>query len=126
MSGNTELKHVWVQLYIGDDPNGNAFELEAQRNVGALAEAVWGKRETRLRESSGARDASELKVYTSATAEPIPDGAEALAGNVTVPSPVTYEAPLIVKAEPPPTQPPDGKLRFCSCSCIQMLLRVRK
>lgn len=104
MSGNAELNNVWVQLYIGDDPKGNAFELEAQRNVGALAKKVWGERETRLQESSGARDASELNVYPSGTAVPIPNGTKSVDPGEEVPAAPTSKKPLIVIAPKPEQQ----------------------
>jgi hypothetical protein len=113
MSGNAELNNVWVQLYIGDDPKGNAFELEAQRNVGALAKKVWGERETRLQESSGARDASELNVYPSGTAVPIPNGTKSVDPGEEVPAAPTSKKPLIVIAPKPEQQ--DGELRCCFC-----------
>ena len=113
MTSTSTSNTVWIQLYIGDVKIGQPFDVTDFKlggNVSALKEAVWTKKIDRLQQSSDAKDSTELNVYAAGTVVPIPDGAEVLAGNLTVSSLVaTYEAPLIVKAEAPPTQQPHGK-----------------
>eukprot|EP00978_Attheya_sp_CCMP212_P032161 scaffold124113_cov55-Attheya_sp.AAC.2 len=100
----TSTSTVWIQLYIGDVKTGPVFDVtdfEHGGNVSALTKAVWTKKQDRLKQSSDAKDSTELNVYAAGTAVPIGAGTEALDPRGSVSEHYVVNATLIVWAPPP-------------------------
>jgi hypothetical protein len=103
---------IWVQLLVGEEKQGESFEIEqTPRNVNALKNAVKEKRTVSLQHC----DAAMLDVFAPGAD---PKTETALKANALVPSPATYENPLIVVA-PKPHQPPPQDCESARCSsCV--------
>ena len=96
---------VWVQLLVGEEKQGDCFEIEqTPRNVNALKMAVFPELTP--------REVAKCLVFAPGAD---PKTEMALKANALVPSDATYENPLIVVAPKRHQQPPqDGELRCCS------------
>jgi hypothetical protein len=96
---------VWVQLLVGEEKQGQSFEIEqTPRNVNALKMAVFPELTP--------REVAKCLVFAPGAD---PKTETALKANALVPSDATYENPLIVVAPKHQQQPQqDGELSCCS------------
>jgi hypothetical protein len=104
---------VWVQLLVGEEKQGESFEIEqTPRNVYALKKAVKEECTVSLQHC----DAAMLHVFAPGAD---PKTETALKANALIPSDATYENPLIVVAPKPHQQPQqDGELRCFLVLCL--------
>ena len=70
------MTSAWIQLYIGDSPKGDVFEVDSVQYVDHLKRSVWGIWQAALQDHIGAYP--ELKVYSPGTTFPIIPGVQHL------------------------------------------------
>jgi hypothetical protein len=103
MAAQSETRNVWVQLRQGGSNVGDVDELEVGANVARLRNAVKDKfKDSKLR----AVDSNDLTVSRSADSS---DTQARLRPDAAVPSDTSYERPLFIHFEAPPSAAPGAR-----------------